>query len=295
MSGRLDLTTKAMPNIPKISCIIPVYNGKRDLRRAVDSALAQLPEVQVVLVDDCSTDGSTELVLEMAAGDSRIIALTLPHNRGQGFARNVGVAAAEAEYVAFLDQDDEHLPGWYVYALGLLELNPGIAAVKGDIELIDIPANTGIVRGDARWRAMANSTIWNMVMRKVVYGVLGGCPTSSEYRTREGNEDIELVLALTRDFKVLVSSGVVARHYIKPNGATAYFLQRSSVVGNEIHYAEHTEEERKAALEGSGSDYKTRSSRNVESVRAMLKPPAKGVRLALARLSNRILQTLTHN
>src|SRR5258706_7616220 len=150
---------EAMANRPKISCIIPVHNGKRDLRRAVDSALAQLPDVQVVLVDDCSTDGSTELVLEMAAGDPRIIALTLPHNRGQGFARNVGVAAAAAEYVTFLDQDDEHVPGWYGYALDLLELNPGVAAVRGDIELIDIPDNVMIVRGDPRWRAMANSTI----------------------------------------------------------------------------------------------------------------------------------------
>jgi len=283
-----------MPDFPKISCIIPVYNGKRDLKRAVDSALAQLHEVQVVLVDDCSTDGSAELVLEMAAGDPRIIALTLQHNRGQGFARNVGVAAAEADYVTFLDQDDEHLPGWYGFALDLLELNPRFAAVKGDIELIDIPDNANIVRGDPRWRALVNSPIWNVIMRKVVYGVLGGCPTSSEYRTREGNEDIELVLALMRNCHVLVSSGVATRHYIKQNGATAYFLRRTSVVGNEIRYAEHTEEELKWEVDG-GSDYKTRSRRNVESIRAVLKPPAKGIRLALARLSSRILRTLTQS
>jgi len=125
--------------VPIISCVIPVHNGKRDLQRAVDSVLAQSTATQVILVDDCSTDGSAELVLAMAAAEPRIEAVTLPKNRGQGYARNVGVAVAQAPYITFLDQDDEHLPGWYAHGVEVLELNPGLAAVKGDVELIDIP------------------------------------------------------------------------------------------------------------------------------------------------------------
>ena len=96
---------------PDISCVIPVHNDKRRLPRAVASALGQGPAVQVVLVDDASTDGSRELAAEMARGDPRIVAFALPQNRGQGFARNLGVALTDALIVTFLDQDDEHAPG----------------------------------------------------------------------------------------------------------------------------------------------------------------------------------------
>jgi glycosyltransferase involved in cell wall biosynthesis len=282
-----------MSNTPIISCVIPVFNGKRELRRAVDSALAQLPGVQVVLVDDGSTDGSAELVAAMAAADPRIVALTLPTNRGQGFARNVGVAAAEADYITFLDQDDEHLPGWYALALDVLESNPGVAGVKGDMELIDIPAGANLTRGDPRWQEMVYSVIWNMILRKVAYGVVGGSPTSAEYRTREGKEDIALVTALVRNFRAMPSSYVATRHYIQPDGATSYYLRRTTVVDNRVQYNEITDAERNALRSGSADDFQARVVANVASVRAMLQPPTKGVRVALAKASGRILRKLT--
>jgi glycosyltransferase involved in cell wall biosynthesis len=262
-----------MSTAPTVSCVIPVHNGKRDLRRAVDSVLSQLPDVQLILVDDCSSDGSTALAVEMADQDPRIVALTLPRNHGQGFARNVGVAAADAEYVTFLDQDDEHVPGWYGYAVDLLQKNPSVAAVKGDIELVDIPVDVSVARGDARWRAMVNSTIWNVIVRKAIYGVLGGCPTSSEYRTREGNEDVALVTALVQHCQMLVSSRIAARHYIQPNGATAYFLRRTTVVDGRIQYLEQTDQERKSALVEGISPYEAQTNRNLEAIRTNLASP----------------------
>jgi len=80
----------------RISCVIPVFNGLRDLERAVQSVLAQNIDLQVVLVDDCSTDGSAQWIVERAKRDPRVVAITLPANHGQGYARNLGVAAAEA-------------------------------------------------------------------------------------------------------------------------------------------------------------------------------------------------------
>jgi glycosyltransferase involved in cell wall biosynthesis len=275
---------------PVISCVIPVYNGKHELRRAVDSVLAQVVDVQVILVDDASTDGSAETIVDMAAADPRIVALTMPINRGQGFARNVGVAAADARYVTFLDQDDEHLPGWYAQALEVLEGNPGVAAVKGDIELIGIPANVTLVRGDVRWRETVYSVVWNVVMRKAVYGVLGGSPAGAGFRTREGKEDIPLVTSLVRNFRVLPSACVAARHYIKPGGATAYYLARTTVVDDRVQFLELTEEERTGLHARSVDEYHTRSNESVESVRAMLQPRPKGLRVGLAELSARMLQ-----
>jgi len=107
-----------MAEAPAISCVMPVYNDRGRVPRAVASVLAQGVAVQVVLVDDCSTDGSRHLAMDLARSDSRIVAFPLPWNRGQGYARNIGVAVADASIVTFLDQDDEHVAGWYEHALG---------------------------------------------------------------------------------------------------------------------------------------------------------------------------------
>lgn len=258
------------PDDPQISCVIPVHNGLRDLTRAVISALAQGPSVQVILVDDSSTDGSMELVSKLAREDSRVVGLLLPSNRGQGFARNVGVAAAQARYVTFLDQDDQHLPGWYDYALGALESNRHVAAVKGDIELADVPAGVKVTRGDPRWRAMVNSVLWNVVMHKVIYGVLDGCPTSAEFRKREGNEDIDLMLALVQNFQLATTNYLAARHYVRPEGATAFYLERTRVVDGHVEFLEITEAELRRNRAATENDSPKRAERNLRTLRDLL-------------------------
>lgn len=90
-----------------VSVIIPAYNAAKYIRHAVDSVLAQTyPNVEVVVVDDGSTDG-TALIL--ADYGSRIRTVSQP-NRGVATACNAGVAAASGVWIAFLDADDEWLP-----------------------------------------------------------------------------------------------------------------------------------------------------------------------------------------
>ena len=240
---------------PIISCVIPVYNGRLHLPRAIKSALDQRSDVQVVLVDDCSTDGGG------------IVALSLPTNRGQGFARNIGVAAAHAPYVTFLDQDDEHAPGWYDHAVKVLQANPQFAAVRGDVELMEVPAELSIRQSDPRRLAMVNSTVWNMVMRKVVYHALGGSPTAAAFRTREGAEDVAVVVALQQYFKVARTERVATRHYVKASGATAYFLRRTRLVGNSFEFTELTTGEQTGALDKALAEFHIRAAANVETLR----------------------------
>jgi len=257
-----------MADAPAISCVIPVYNDKLRLPRAVDSVLRQGVPLQVVLVDDGSTDGSRELIAQMARDDSRVVALPLPWNRGQGFARNIGVAVADAQIVTFLDQDDEHLPGWYAYALGLLHAHPDLAAVRGEIELAQVPSGLEISRADPRWAAMVYSPLWNLVLRKVVYQALGGSPTAQAYRTREGVEDVTLVMALTRHFKVARRDHVATRHYVNPNGATAYYLRRSRVTPAGIEFLEHSDAEKSGALQQAHAEFQRRAASNLEALQA---------------------------
>jgi glycosyltransferase involved in cell wall biosynthesis len=279
--------------VPMISCVIPVYNGKLRLERAIKSALAQRPDVQVVLVDDCSTDDSRELCLKMARDDQRILALSLSDNRGQGYARNVGVAASYAPYVTFLDQDDEHAPGWYDHAIEVLQEDPRFAAVRGEIQLMEIPADLTVSPSDPRRSMMFNSTVWNMVMHKVVYQVLGGCPYSPAFRTRQGAEDACLVVSLKQHFEVAKTTQLASRHYVNANGATAYFFRRTRVVGNRIEFTEMTEEERNGTLEKAFSEFQIAASANVRALRRTLKPERKGVRDFFARISAELLRKLS--
>ncbi|WP_416762057.1 glycosyltransferase family 2 protein [Roseateles sp. So40a] len=101
---------------PWLSVLIPVFNVKDYLRECVDSVVSQADAgVEILLVDDCSTDGSGELVraiaAEHAAGPVRVRGLFHEKNLGLSGARNTMLQAAHGEYVWFVDSDDYLMPG----------------------------------------------------------------------------------------------------------------------------------------------------------------------------------------
>ena len=91
---------------PKVSVIIPVYNTEKYLRECLDSAVNQtLKDIEIICVDDGSTDGSLEILHEYAAKDSRFSVFS-QENSGQSVARNVAMKRAHGKYFFFLDSDD---------------------------------------------------------------------------------------------------------------------------------------------------------------------------------------------
>lgn len=93
------------------SVVIPVYNSASTLRRAVTSVLRQtLEQVEILIVDDASQDGSLALARELATTDSRIRVLALPANRGKSNAMNVAIGEARGAWIAVLDADDWYEP-----------------------------------------------------------------------------------------------------------------------------------------------------------------------------------------
>jgi len=91
---------------PLVSVIIPVYNREKTLGRAVDSVLNQsYTNFELIIIDDCSTDNSLQIVHEFQ--DKRIRIITQEENLGANAARNRGIAEARGEYIAFQDSDDE--------------------------------------------------------------------------------------------------------------------------------------------------------------------------------------------
>ena len=94
----------------KVSVIIPVYNVEKYLRQNLQSVADQtLKEIEIICVDDGSTDSSFEIVQEFAAKDPRFVAVQ-QKNAGAGAARNNGLRRARGEYLSFLDSDDFFAP-----------------------------------------------------------------------------------------------------------------------------------------------------------------------------------------
>src|SRR5215211_4851514 len=93
-----------------VSVVVPIYNRSSYVRAALDSLRAQTyVHWEAIVVDDGSTDGSGEVVRDLAAEDERICPYR-QENRGAAEARNAGVERAKGEFIAFLDSDDAWLP-----------------------------------------------------------------------------------------------------------------------------------------------------------------------------------------
>ena len=93
-------------NSPKVSVIVPVHNAEKYLEQCLSSILGQtLEDIEVICVNDNSTDGSAEVLERFAVDDGRLRVLQSP-GLGAGGARNIGLASAQGEYLSFLDSDD---------------------------------------------------------------------------------------------------------------------------------------------------------------------------------------------
>lgn len=93
----------------KVSVLVAVYNASAYLHECLDSLTGQsLRDIQIICIDDCSTDNSLSILNDYASRDGRINVLALPDNHGQAYARNQGLKIADGEYICMLDADD-----WY--------------------------------------------------------------------------------------------------------------------------------------------------------------------------------------
>lgn len=94
-----------------VSIVVPVFNAQATLEKTLDSIKQQtLQNIEVLCVDDCSTDGSLQILHRYAEADARFKVCSLPVNGGVANARNQGVLRATGEYLCFLDADDWWLP-----------------------------------------------------------------------------------------------------------------------------------------------------------------------------------------
>ncbi len=121
---------------PDVSFVIAAYNAEETIAPAIQSALEQVSvSVEVVVVDDCSTDSSLEIVRSF--DDPRVTVVRQPENGGPGKARNTGIAAATGHWIAVLDSDDTVLPERTAAMIARAE-DMGAEVVVDNLEIVSM-------------------------------------------------------------------------------------------------------------------------------------------------------------
>lgn len=140
--------------MPEVSVVIPAYNRANTIGRALDSVLSQsVRDIEVLVVDDGSTDSTAATVA--AVTDLRVAMLRHDSNKGAAAARNTGIRAARAPFIAFLDSDDAWLPGKLEAQMAALRAAPAgqdVSCHGVHIHLLD--------HGVERDQPLAVSTDW---------------------------------------------------------------------------------------------------------------------------------------
>lgn len=157
---------------PLVSAIILTHNRKNLVNRAIDSVLAQTyPNLECIVVDDASKDGTREMLLNRK--DIRYLYIPKSESKGGNFARNTGIKAAKGKYVAMLDDDDYWLPTKIEKQVALIEekgcdlvycgSRPEYILPDGKVEYADwLPLPEG--QGDLSKRIFSRIWILNCAM-----------------------------------------------------------------------------------------------------------------------------------
>lgn len=125
--------------MPKISVVLPVYNGANYLKEAIESILRQtFSDFELIIVNDGSTDNSLQIINEYI--DPRIILINQP-NKGFPESLNIAIASCSGKYIARMDQDDISLPHRLMEQYLFLESHPSVSVLSNAVEYIDDQGN----------------------------------------------------------------------------------------------------------------------------------------------------------
>jgi len=125
--------------VPQASFVIPCHNGQAFLAETIQSCLDQTQSrIEIIVVDDCSTDATPELLTHFQYIDDRVKVIRLEKRGGRSNARNAGIAVAQSDVILTLDADDVCLPDRVEKTLKFFKKNPGVDIVYSDCQNIDV-------------------------------------------------------------------------------------------------------------------------------------------------------------
>jgi glycosyltransferase involved in cell wall biosynthesis len=210
-------------DLPRVSCIVPVYNGEAFLRETLDSIVAQTyRELDVIVVDDGSIDGTRDLVAQYEAP----LRYVWQANAGPSSARNTGLRAAQGKYVAFLDADDLWHPDKLARQVALLAERPTVGAC---ITLIQnfwddaLSDEHESLRGHVREQPMAGYTSVTLLARRSVFEAIGGFDT----RLKHGDDTDWFLRADENGVAVELVPELLVYRRVHPNSRSRQWQRRS--------------------------------------------------------------------
>lgn len=211
-----------------VSIVVPVYNSEKYLARCVGSLRAQTcDEIEMILVDDGSTDGSGEICEQAAAQDRRIVVIH-QKNGGVSAARNAGIRQARGDYVMFVDADDELLPDAVEKLLETITQSRAQMVVgrhihvraNGAERVEDDRCKAGRMEGEDFLKAVLADLpvgyfVWRILYQKEFISDLRfeeGCIT--------GEDGIFIFRCAMKKPLVVITDDVVYRYYMNPDSVT---------------------------------------------------------------------------
>ena len=202
---------------PRISVLLPVYNGARYLDEAIESVLRQgFGDFELIVVDDASTDETPAILARWAARDPRIVLLRNATNGGVSVSLNVALAAARGQYVARQDADDVSLPDRFLREVEVLDSRPEVVLVSTNYAYMDwrgrVQGRTMIAKPPdvLRWRFLFSNAIGGhsqVMFRTDVARAIGGYSVVTVW-----SEDYDLWTRLMEHGEVVVLPMVGMKH-----------------------------------------------------------------------------------
>lgn len=229
-----------MEPAPFFSVVMPAFRVERTLKRAVQSVLAQrFQELELIVVDDASPDGTGALADHLAGGDARMRVIHLPQNQGLSGARNAGLACCRGRYVVFVDSDDFLEPNLLEAVARGLSGAPAQMAVWGVTEehfdASGAPCFQAQIRPEpgyfdrpdelrAQIMVLETQTLWGYAWNKA-YERAFLEEVGARFEPVELIEDVLFNLACARGLERLMVLGETGYHYQRRGeGLTARFL-----------------------------------------------------------------------
>ena len=164
-----------MSNSPIVSIVVAVFNMKEHIRQCIDSVLGQsVQDIELILVDDVSTDGTDSILKEYLQRDSRVKVVWQKENAGAQVARNAGIAVSRGRYITTLDHDDFLHPQAIEYAINAFGLHSDVHCVcfreqrllpSGEIIEHKQTNSFGLITGEEAYR---RSVDWHAITGRMV-------------------------------------------------------------------------------------------------------------------------------
>ena len=205
--------------MPRVSVVMPAYNVEQYLAKSMESVLASdYPNIELVVVDDGSTDSTLSIAQQYEAKDSRVKAMT-KENGGQGVARNYGVEHSSGKYILFVDSDDIITSGYITKAVAEMERDSEVTVVTCRGEFFDGRTGSWRLKTYTQKRlAQRNVFTISSLMRREDFIRVGGFDTTMHNYC----EDWALWISILKDGGKVVTLPTVEFFYRVRAGSSRF-------------------------------------------------------------------------